>query len=261
MNKKTLLHDITSCGNDAKTLAGNFEQIALIHQCGAPMDASQTHIHADVNIKPCVKGGEPMIETDVLYPQFHKPDWCESFSGHKFYPADPAQSDILIGDIAHALSFCCRFAGHCSHYYSVAHHSILVHRLVSCHEASRETLKYALLHDAAEAYIHDITRPLKVSSYMQDYKRLQDKWDIEIAKAFGINMDEVDFQLVKEADNHALKLEAAALMHGKGLDWSIPETREFIDPVAPSINWFECIEELSPERAKDEFKQVWVQIN
>ena len=68
MNKKTLLHNIASCGNDAKTLADNFEQIVLIHQCGAPMDAAQTHIieqlrvieriyaniHADVSLSASV---------------------------------------------------------------------------------------------------------------------------------------------------------------------------------------------------------------
>ncbi len=74
MNKKTLLHDITSCSNDAKTLAENFEQLALIHQCGAPMDAAQTHIieqlrmieriyaniHADVNLSASV---DAMLQT------------------------------------------------------------------------------------------------------------------------------------------------------------------------------------------------------
>lgn len=82
--------------------------------------------------------------------------WIQTYSGKAFDLWDPQPDQIDITDIAHALSLQCRFNGHCRQFYSVAQHSVLVARLLP------EPLRlYGLLHDAAEAYIGDIVRPLK----------------------------------------------------------------------------------------------------
>lgn len=82
--------------------------------------------------------------------------WIRTFTGRKFYLFDPRYTDIAIEDIAHSLAHTSRFGGHLPHFYSVAEHSILVASLVpDPHKLE------ALLHDAAEAYIGDIVRPLK----------------------------------------------------------------------------------------------------
>ena len=79
----------------------------------------------------------------------------------KFYFNNPNPDDIYIMDIAHALSLICRFGGHCDSFYSVAEHSIILGTLLEKDGADDLTLLAALLHDAEEAYLPDIPRPIK----------------------------------------------------------------------------------------------------
>src|ERR1039457_118422 len=79
-----------------------------------------------------------------------------TFSGLRFWPLDPNPEKILIDDIAHALAHQCRFGGHASRFYSVAEHSVHVSRLCPPEDAL-----WGLLHDASEAYLVDLPRPLK----------------------------------------------------------------------------------------------------
>lgn len=84
---------------------------------------------------------------------------------------------ICIEDIAHALSLQCRFSGHIPEFYSVAQHSVLVSKLVP------QTLKLqALLHDASEAYLVDIPRPIKKG--LNNYNLLEHKLMLAIAAKF-----------------------------------------------------------------------------
>ena len=82
--------------------------------------------------------------------------WISTYTDKKFHYLNPTEEEICIEDIAHALALTCRFGGHCSKFYSVAEHSIRVSNIVP------ETLRLqALLHDAHEAYLHDVPRPIK----------------------------------------------------------------------------------------------------
>jgi hypothetical protein len=86
-------------------------------------------------------------------------DWMMTFTGRKFFPLDPRPEDIDLRDIAWGLAHQCRYNGHGRFYYSVAEHSVLL----SQHFAEALPSREALLHDAAEAYIGDVIRPLKRS--------------------------------------------------------------------------------------------------
>lgn len=77
--------------------------------------------------------------------------------GRRVDPLRLRGCDVRLRDIAHALSQMCRYGGHAPRFYSVAEHSVVVSRLCATHEARR----FALLHDAAEAYIGDVIAPLK----------------------------------------------------------------------------------------------------
>ena len=103
--------------------------------------------------------------------------WIQTYSGRQFDLTDPS-SCVYIRDIAHALSNVCRFAGHTNVHYSVAQHCVLVSQ--HCKHAL-----WGLLHDAAEAYIGDVPRPVKrVASGVQDLetvilKRIAEQFRLE----------------------------------------------------------------------------------
>jgi hypothetical protein len=64
--------------------------------------------------------------------------------------------DLNLRDIAHALAMKCRYTGHCSQFYSVAQHSVLMSRF-----DLPGTAVWRLLHDTSEAYLPDVASPIK----------------------------------------------------------------------------------------------------
>jgi hypothetical protein len=142
-------------------------------------------------------------------------NFLQTHSGILFFPLDPRPEDIDVGDIAHSLSLQCRFAGHVKRHYSVAEHSIRVSKIVS-----RDVALWALLHDASEAYLVDLPRPLKVLPEFYRYREIEKNIMDAIVRKYGlceIMPEEVDY-----ADNVLLATEARDLMGGiNGLD--LPE--------------------------------------
>jgi 5'-nucleotidase len=88
----------------------------------------------------------------------------QTFSGTLVDPFDLLPEQVHIKDIAHALGNQCRFGGHCRQFYSVAQHSCLLADLTAAEGSPPSSQLWALLHDAAEAYLVDLPRPLKHSS-------------------------------------------------------------------------------------------------
>lgn len=88
-------------------------------------------------------------------------DWFVTYTGRQFYPFDARVEDINIEDIAHSLSMQTRWMGHCKAFYSIASHSLACARIAEKELASPEIVAWALMHDAAEAYVGDIIRPIK----------------------------------------------------------------------------------------------------
>jgi 5'-deoxynucleotidase YfbR-like HD superfamily hydrolase len=147
-----------------------------------------------------------------------KGDWIETYTGVQFFPFDPVPGEIKIEDIAHALSLICRYNGHCKHFYSVAQHSLNVYQVLKDAYPTDYQLQLAgLLHDAAEAYICDICRPVKRQLF--GYKDIEDRLDLVICQVFGIDYYSAAHLIVKTADDLVLNAEAVQLMGGH---WAKP---------------------------------------
>lgn len=156
--------------------------------------------------------------------------WAATYSGGRFDVMRPRCADVNIEDIAHALSFTCRYNGHCTHFYSVAQHSMLVTRvygeLVAGTEVQDDPRGYlcALLHDAAEAYVGDVIRPIKMA--VPAIEDIEHNVRETILEHFGLVPAWNDVRIataVQKADLVMLATEARDIMHGDApKDWNLP---------------------------------------
>lgn len=145
---------------------------------------------------------------DVACLRVRRGDWIQTFTGRQFWPIDPRPEDVEIEDIAHALSLLCRFTGHVREFYSVAQHSVLVACLVE--EQHPDLALAALLHDASEAYLVDVPRPIK--PFLDGYRIIEQAVSHVIAERFNVNPLHLDDQVVKGADRVLLRTEQRDLM-------------------------------------------------
>lgn len=147
--------------------------------------------------------------------------------GRRFYPLDARPEDIEIRDIAAFLSKVCRYGGHCREFYSVAQHSVLVSHVVPAPLAL-----WGLLHDAAEAYIGDLVRPLKI--VIPGYKPIEDGIMRAICERFGLSWPAPPE--IKHADNIVLATEYRDLMVEPGSWGELPAPLESrIVPWSPGV--------------------------
>jgi hypothetical protein len=151
-----------------------------------------------------------------------------TFSGLRFWPLDPDPVKILIADIAHALAHQCRFGGHASKFYSVAEHSVHVSQL-----CLPEHALWGLLHDASEAYLVDLPRPLKQLPEFAPYREAERQLQRAVAVRFGLPEDQP--ASVTEADETMLWIEAHSLLDSAAVE-VIRDMRppfEITDPLPP----------------------------
>ena len=167
--------------------------------------------------------------------------WIQTYTGKAFYPLREEPGIIDIRDIAHALSLQCRFNGHCSDFYSVAQHSVHVSEVVPDAFAL-----WGLLHDAAEAYLTYLPRPVK--SHMPQFRDLEDRLLGLIMAQHQLSMPMPDE--VRLADEQMLMTEARDLMEVPPMDWKIP--------VMPFDDM--KIKPLSPKKAEQLFLQRYAEL-
>ncbi len=154
--------------------------------------------------------------------------WIETTTGKRVNPLRMTPENICIEDIARPLSQLCRFVGQCSRLYTVGQHCIHVSDLVfeelidrPATEVAYKTALAALLHDASEAYISDISRPVKHA-----VKGLKEIEDVLLGKVMQrFDCTGADWTLIKKMDNAMLATEAYYLMPSKGKGWYLPEPK------------------------------------
>lgn len=111
--------------------------------------------------------------------------------------------DIL--DINHGLQRAPRFAGHTKYHYSVADHSIMV-----MHHVPKHLRLAALLHDAAEAYMCDVPRPLK--ALLPEYKQIENRILNVIYIKYNIDLTPIERKQIKLTDMMVTERERIDLM-------------------------------------------------
>lgn len=127
----------------------------------------------------------------------------QTFTGRAFYPLSAMPDDVDPLDIAHALALTCRYGGHVRRFYSVAEHCVLMSRAVA-----PEFALWALLHDATEAYVGDMVRPLK--RMMPTYREVEDRLMVVICDRFAL--DHKFPAEVHDADSRILLDERASML-------------------------------------------------
>lgn len=183
---------------------------------------------------------------------YHNGDrnYIGTYNGDLFWPLSPSKKDVSIECIVQALCKTNRFNGHTLFPYTVAQHSIMVSEMIEerlglYNKQSNSSLgisKYSnteekdsnymriaanpkarniailmgLLHDASEAYLSDIVRPLK--KHLSGYLEIEDSVQRVIYSTFGINIDNIeDIKTIQEivtwADNYALVHEVKEMMN------------------------------------------------
>lgn len=151
---------------------------------------------------------------------------------------NPKPEMFNIVDIASALSKICRFGGQCSSFYSVAQHCVMVAGMVADDYALE-----GLMHDASEAYLGDVIKPLKI--ILGDaYEKIEQRFSDVIAEAFGLKKEAENS--IKHYDRIALELEFDLLLLNRKEDW-VHSAKSMGLPT----------EILTPEEAKSEFIKAY----
>lgn len=162
--------------------------------------------------------------------------WMQTFTGKKVDVILPSDIMFDIRDIAHSLSNQCRFAGHCRTFYSVAEHSIYVSMILP------DKLKLCgLLHDATEAYLTDLPRPLK-NGPLSNYKEIEDR-----VQAYLCHWFNVPYPFPREvyhADNVLLATEKRDLLSVPPAEW------ESLPPASDSIRITGMLRPMGPKVAE-----------
>ena len=171
----------------------------------------------------------------------------QTYTGILFDPLHPDPAQIHITDIAHALSLLCRANGHFKTFYSVGQHCInCMHEAVSRGYSHKVQLA-CLLHDASEAYLSDVTRPVKqeLPQYIQIEKPLQEAiWN----KYLGEPLTQEEYEQVFSIDDAMLYYEFVALMGTKLTEevpplYSTPEV-QFMGFESCEQRYLACFHEL-----------------
>lgn len=167
-------------------------------------------------------------------------DWMQTFTGVQFWPLDPHLDEIVIEDIAHALAHNCRYNGHCLRFYSVAEHCVHVSRSVPYHLQLS-----GLLHDASEAYLADIPRPIK--PWLANYADIEKTLEECIAEKYGLIYPW--HPLIKVADESILADEQQQNMEHPPANWNLRHP-----PLGVTLQFW------SPDEAEHEFLKRFRQL-
>ena len=176
-----------------------------------------------------------------------KKSCISTFYGHFFDPTAPSIEDIDILDIAHALSFLSRANGHFKEFYSVARHSLNAAYEAKARGLSKRIQLFCLLHDAAESYIGDLTRPLRV--HLPEFIKFERQLQTLIFEKYAtMDLTEAEIAAVREIDDALLYHE---FLYFRGLE---------LAPTAPLLQIQMTGDKKTPLETKEEFLNLYASL-
>jgi uncharacterized protein len=178
--------------------------------------------------------------------------WIQTFTGREFhYHAE--KPDIHIEDIAQGLSNQSRYAGQCKHFYSVAQHTVLGVDVAMRVHGNMDLARVFFLHDASEAYLVDVPRPIKGD--LKGYTEIEDRISKAIYDHFNISGEVVQAnqKLCKEIDMRILITEKNQLFD-KYHKWTMEDEFPEYHPETVSIQYW------TPQKARKKFLNLYGQL-
>lgn len=181
-----------------------------------------------------------------------RPGELVTASGLCIDPLNLRPDQVRLLDIATSLANTCRFAGHTSSFYSVAQHSVACAQVALERTGDRDLARVALLHDASEAYLLDIPRPLKYGPLFGDrYLQAEQAAQAAVWEAFGITeMAARHADAVKALDDDLLAVERVTLMRTATAPW--PGVRP-IGEITDADHIEATIRPVPPQAARSSF--------
>lgn len=142
-------------------------------------------------------------------------DWIQTRSGRRFSLSEPRPEDVDLEDVAWHLSLLCRFTGAAGRFYSVAEHSLHVAAVAErqCPGAGA----WGLLHDAAEAYVGDLSAPLRGLPELAGYRTVYQRVERVILERFALAPTALQEEAVQHVDLLLLAAEREVFMTGGAL--------------------------------------------
>lgn len=175
--------------------------------------------------------------------QYKDKEWMETYTGCMFSVTMPDLKDINIFDVAHALSYKCRYNGHTRDFFSVSEHCVTLAYLARHHGLPVDVQFQLLMHDAGETYLPDVPRPIK--HLFPDLIRIEKVMDGMVRQRFGLS--DLVPKIVKEWDSRILRDERRCVMMPSTNVWQI-------DSLEPLRVQLECWE---PRTAETHFLQAY----
>jgi hypothetical protein len=139
----------------------------------------------------------------------HECGWIWTVTGKRFRPLDPREDDVCVEDIAWSLAKICRFGGHTPVHYSVAQHCVEGARVLKEETGDPGLALAFLLHDASEAYLGDMVRPIKHLPDFAFYREAEERLQCVLARKFEVSFDRPE---VAAMDDRMLATELRDIM-------------------------------------------------
>lgn len=147
-----------------------------------------------------------------------KGDWLTTFRGKQAWPLDMRVEDIDVCDVAHHLALQCRFGGAVLRHYSVGEHLVRASYVVE--DLGGDPFA-GLGHDAQEAYVVDVPRPLKRN--LPGYGEIEDAAAAVVESWLGLPSGACSHPIVKRADEIMLLTEKRDHCAPQPAPWTVAQ--------------------------------------